>query len=139
MFMSEQNRIDELERQVKELKAKIEALKNVTSKLLDMYDSHIQGKWTLEEIKLALENIQELISLLRSSGMLQEGGDNSSMLQRLIAEEYMRSRRVPQQGDVEVERLSKKEMKKLKKIMKDEDEEDEEQEQEDQDQEDEEE
>ena len=137
--MSEQNRIDELERQVKELKAKIEALKNVTSKLLDMYDSHIQGKWTLEEIKLALENIQELISLLRSSGMLQEGGDNSGMLQRLIAEEYMRSRRVPQQGDVEVERLSKKEMKKLKKIMKDEDEEDEEQEQEDQDQEDEEE
>lgn len=122
--MSEQNRIDELERQVKELKAKIEALKNVTSKLLDMYDSHIQGKWTLEEIKLALENIQELISLLRSSGMLQEGGDNSGMLQRLIAEEYMRSRRVPQQGDVEVERLSKKEMKKLKKIMKDEDEED---------------
>ncbi|MEM0252928.1 MAG: hypothetical protein QW430_12790, partial [Metallosphaera sp.] len=70
-------------------------------------------------------------SLLRSSGMLQEGGDNSSMLQRLIAEEYMRSRRVPQQGDVEVERLSKKEMKKLKKIMKDEDEE-EEQDQEDQ-------
>ncbi|MEM0252898.1 MAG: hypothetical protein QW430_12640, partial [Metallosphaera sp.] len=86
-------------------------------------------------IKLALENIQELISLLRSSGMLQEGGDNSGMLQRLIAEEYMRSRRVPQQGDVEVERLSKKEMKKLKKIMKDEDEEDEEKEDQEKDQE----
>lgn len=121
-----EERIAQLERQyldldqaIKELKSKITTLKEVMTELTDMYDQHIHGKWTLEEIKIALQNIQELVSLLQSSGMLSSGPEGqSAFLQKMLFEEYLKSKQgaMPSEG-VPVKPLSRKESSKLRKIF----------------------
>lgn len=109
----------DLDQVVKEHKSKIATLKEVSRELADMYEQHIHGKWTLEEIKLALENIQQLASMLQSAGMLSsQGGSEGNLLQKMLLEEYMRTRQGPlPSADVPVKPLSRKESAKLKKVF----------------------
>ena len=123
--MSDENtrRIEQLEEKIKELDEKVEKLRSATLKLIDMYEDHIKGKWTLEEIKVALSNINELVGLLSQAGVLNSG-NSDNWLKQLIAQEYIARSRAPQE-DVEVKRLSKKQTNKIKEMFEEDEEEEE--------------
>lgn len=130
--MSEQDKIAELEKKVeelqkqlekyKELEEKIDKLKKAVEMLTNLFEDHVKGKWTLDDIKVALQNINDLVNLLIQAGVVRMG-EGGNVIQALIAQQLLQNMRPLQQStDTEISKLSKKESQKLKKFL-DEDEE----------------
>jgi len=115
-------RVEELEKKVKELTEQLEKTKGAIKTVAGILDNHLKGKWTLDDIQMALNNINEMVQLLTQAGIIRPGGDgNGNMLQMMLAQQFLQNKQ-PQQ-DVEVEPLKKKSKKKLKKFLEDEPEE----------------
>jgi hypothetical protein len=122
--MSEQpqdpnKRIEELEKKVQELTEQLDKTKTAVKTVAGILDNHLKGKWTVEDIQMALNNINEMVQLLTQAGIIHPGGEGSgNLLQMMMAQQMLAQRQQPQ--DVEVEPLRKKPKKKLKKFLEEE-------------------
>jgi predicted transcriptional regulator len=122
--MSEQpqdanKRIEELEKKVQELTEQLDKTKTAVKTVAGILDNHLKGKWTVEDIQMALNNINEMVQLLTQAGIIRPGGEGSgNLLQMMMAQQMLAQRQQPQ--DVEVEPLRKKPKKKLKKFLEEE-------------------
>jgi len=117
-------KIEELEKKVQELTEQLEKTKSAVKTVAGILDNHLKGKWTLEDIQLALTHINEMVQLLTQAGIIRPGGEGGgNMLQMLLAQQMLAQKQQPQ--DVEIEPLKKKSKKKLKKFLEEEPEEEE--------------
>jgi len=112
-------KVEELEKKVQELTEQLEKTKNAVKTMAGILDNHLKGKWTIEDIQVALNNINEMVNLLTQAGIIRPGGEgNGNWLQMMLAQQFMNQKQQPQ--DVEVEPLKKKSKKKLKKFLEEE-------------------
>lgn len=123
--MSEQPQIDlnkkieELEKKVQELTEQLDKTKNAVKTVAGILDNHLKGKWTLEDIQMALNHINEMVQLLTQAGIIRPGGEGGgNWLQMMLAQQMLTQKQT--QNDVEVEPLKKKSKKKLKKFLEEE-------------------
>ena len=123
--MSEQPQVDlakkveELEKKVQELNEQLEKTKNAVKTVAGILDNHLKGKWTLEDIQMALNHINEMVQLLTQAGIIRPGGEGGgNLLQMMLAQQMLAQKQ--QSQDVEVEPLKKKQKKKLKKFLEEE-------------------
>lgn len=112
-------RVEELEKKVQELNEQLDKTKNAVKTVAGILDNHLKGKWTLEDIQMALNHINEMIQLLTQAGIIRPGGEGGgNILQMMLAQQMLAQKQQPQ--DVEVEPLKKKSKKKLKKFLEEE-------------------
>jgi predicted transcriptional regulator len=112
-------KVEELEKKVQELTEQLEKTKNAVKTMAGILDNHLKGKWTIEDIQVALNNINEMVNLLTQAGIIRPGGEgNGNWLQMMLAQQFMQQKQP--QNDVEVEPLKKKSKKKLKKFLEEE-------------------
>jgi len=112
-------RIEELEKKVQELTEQLDKTKTAVKTVAGILDNHLKGKWTVEDIQMALNNINEMVQLLTQAGIIRPGGEGSgNLLQMMMAQQMLAQRQQPQ--DVEVEPLKRKPKKKLKKFLEEE-------------------
>lgn len=123
--MSEQPQVDlnkkieELEKKVQELSEQLDKTKNAVKTVAGILDNHLKGKWTLEDVQLALTHINEMVQLLTQAGIIRPGGEGGgNWLQMMLAQQMLTQKQT--QNDVEVEPLKKKSKKKLKKFLEEE-------------------
>ena len=123
--MSEQPQVDlnkkieELEKKVQELTEQLEKTKNAVKTVAGILDNHLKGKWTLEDIQMALNHINEMVQLLTQAGIIRPSGESGgNILQMMLAQQMLAQKQ--QSQDVEVEPLKKKQKKKLKKFLEEE-------------------
>jgi len=117
-------RVEELEKKVQELTEQLEKTKSAVKTVAGILDNHLKGKWTLEDIQMALTHINEMVQLLTQAGIIRPGGEGGgNVLQMLLAQQFMQQKQTP--NEVEVEPLKKKSKKKLKKFLEEEPEEEE--------------
>jgi len=117
-------RVEELEKKVQELTEQLEKTKSAVKTVAGILDGHLKGKWTLEDIQMALTHINEMVQLLTQAGIIRPGGEGGgNVLQMLLAQQFMQQKQTP--NEVEVEPLKKKSKKKLKKFLEEEPEEEE--------------
>jgi hypothetical protein len=108
-------RVEELEKKVQELTEQLGKTKSAVKTIAGILDNHLKGKWTLEDIQMALTHINEMVQLLTQAGIIRPGGEGGgNVLQMLLAQQFMQQKQTP--NEVEVEPLKKKSKKKLKKI-----------------------
>jgi predicted transcriptional regulator len=109
-------KVEELERKVQELTEQLEKTKSAVKTIAGILDNHLKGKWTLEDIQMALTHINEMVQLLTQAGIIRPGGEGGgNMLQMLLAQQFMQQKQPTQ--DVEIEPIKKKSKKKLKKFL----------------------
>lgn len=118
--------VQDLKEQLKKTNERIDMLKQKTLEILDLLENHVKGKWTLDEIQNALTQINQLVSLLESAGILNQG-DGQGWLAKLIAQQYF-AQKQPAQEEVEVRKMPKSKQKKIKQIFEDDEEEENEEE-----------
>jgi len=112
-------RVEELEKKVQELTEQLEKTKSAVKTVAGILDNHLKGKWTLDDIQMALTHINEMVQLLTQAGIIRPGGEGGgNMLQMLLAQQFMQQKQTP--NEVEVEPLKKKSKKKLKKFLEEE-------------------
>jgi len=112
-------RVEELEKKVQELSEQLEKTKNAVKTVAGILDNHLNGKWTLEDIQMALNHINEMVQLLTQAGIIRPGGEGSgNLLQMMLAQQMLAQKQA--QNEVEVEPLKKKQKKKLKKFLEEE-------------------
>jgi len=112
-------RVEELEKKVQELTEQLEKTKSAVKTVAGILDNHLKGKWTLEDIQMALNHINEMVQLLTQAGIIRPGGEGGgNMLQVLLAQQMLAQKQA--QNEVEVEPLKKKSKKKLKKFLEEE-------------------
>jgi len=112
-------KVEELERRIQELTEQLEKIKNAVKTVAGILDNHLKGKWTLEDIQMALNHINEMVQLLTQAGIIRPGGEGGgNMLQMLLAQQFMQQKQTP--NEVEIEPLKKKSKKKLKKFLEEE-------------------
>ena len=117
-------RVEELEKKVQELTEQLEKTKSAVKTVAGILDNHLKGKWTLDDIQMALTHINEMVQLLTQAGIIRPGGEGGgNVLQMLLAQQFMQQKQTP--NEVEVEPLKKKSKKKLKKFLEEEPEEEE--------------
>lgn len=124
--MSEQPQVDlnkkieELEKKVQELTEQLDKTKNAVKTVAGILDNHLKGKWTLEDIQMALNHINEMIQLLTQAGIIRPGGEGGGNILQMMLAQQMLAQKQQTQNDVEVEPLKKKSKKKLKKFLEEE-------------------
>lgn len=119
---TEEQRIEELEKKVEELQAELDKTKKAVKTVAEILDNHLKAKWTLEDVKVALNHINEMVQLLVQSGIIRPGeGSTANWLQMMLAQQFVSQK--SQQENVEIEPLKKKSKKKLKKFLEEEEEE----------------
>jgi len=112
-------RVEELEKKVQELTEQLDKTKNAVKTVAGILDNHLKGKWTLEDIQMALNHINEMVQLLTQAGIIRPGGESGgNILQMMLAQQMLAQKQ--QSQDVEVEPLKKKQKKKLKKFLEEE-------------------
>jgi len=112
-------RVEELEKKVQELTEQLQKTKEAVKTVAGILDNHLKGKWTLEDIQMALNHINEMVNLLTQAGIIRPGGESSgNLLQMMLAQQFMQQKQ--SQNEVEVEPLKKKQKKKLKKFLEEE-------------------
>jgi phosphopantetheine adenylyltransferase len=112
-------KVEELEKKVQELTEQLEKTKNAVKTVAKILDDHLKGQWTLEDIKTALNHINDMVQLLTQAGIIRPGGEGGgNMLQVLLAQQMLAQKQQAQ--DVEIEPLKKKSKKKLKKFLEEE-------------------
>jgi len=112
-------KIEELEKKVQELTEQLDKTKNAVKTVAGILDNHLKGKWTLEDIQMALNHINEMVQLLTQAGIIRPGGEGGgNWLQMMLAQQMLTQKQT--QNDVEVEPLKKKSKKKLKKFLEEE-------------------
>jgi predicted transcriptional regulator len=112
-------KVEELEKKVQELNEQLQKTKEAVKTVAGILDNHLKGKWTLEDIQMALNHINEMIQLLTQAGIIRPGGEGGgNWLQMMLAQQFMQQKQA--QSDVEVEPLKKKQKKKLKKFLEEE-------------------
>jgi len=112
-------RVEELEKKVQELTKQLEKTKSAVKTVAGILDNHLKGKWTLEDIQMALTHINEMVQLLTQAGIIRPGGEGGgNMLQMLLAQQFMQQKQPTQ--DVEIEPIKEKSKKKLKKFLEEE-------------------
>jgi len=112
-------KVEELEKKVQELTEQLQKTKEAIKTVAGILDSHLKGKWTLEDIQMALNHINEMIQLLTQAGIIRPGSEGGgNWLQMMLAQQMLTQKQQPQ--DVEVEPLKKKSKKKLKKFLEEE-------------------
>jgi hypothetical protein len=103
-------KVEELEKKVQELNEQLDKTKNAVKTVAGILDNHLKGKWTLEDIQMALNHINEMIQLLTQAGIIRPGGEGGgNILQMMLAQQMLAQKQQPQ--DVEVEPLKKKSKK----------------------------
>ncbi|AOS58384.1 conserved lipothrixviral protein [Sulfolobus islandicus filamentous virus 2] len=119
-------KIEELEKKVQELQEQLEKTKQAVKTVASILDNHLKGQWTLEDVKIAITHINEMVQLLTQSGIIRPGGEgNGNWLQMMLAQQFMQQKQAQQSQDVQIEPLKKKNKKKLKKFLDEEAEEEE--------------
>jgi len=112
-------RVEELEKKVQELTEQLEKTKSAVKTVAGILDNHLKGQWTLEDIKNALNHINDMVQLLAQAGIIHPGGEGGgNVLQMLLAQQMLAQKQA--QNEVEVEPLKKKTKKKLKKFLEEE-------------------
>ena len=112
-------KVEELEKKVQELNEQLQKTKEAVKTVAGILDNHLKGKWTLEDIKMALNHINEMIQLLTQAGIIRPGGEGGgNLLQMMLAQQFMQQKQA--QSEVEIEPLKKKQKKKLKKFLEEE-------------------
>jgi len=113
-------RVEELEKKVQELTEQLDKTKNAVKTVAGILDNHLKGKWTLEDIQMALNHINEMVQLLTQAGIIRPGGEGSGNLLQMMLAQQMLAQKQQTQNEVEVEPLKKKQKKKLKKFLEEE-------------------
>jgi predicted transcriptional regulator len=113
-------KIEELEKKVQELTEQLDKTKNAVKTVAGILDNHLKGKWTLEDIQMALNHINEMIQLLTQAGIIRPGGEGGGNILQMMLAQQMLAQKQQTQNDVEVEPLKKKSKKKLKKFLEEE-------------------
>ena len=54
-------RVEELEKKVQELTEQLEKIKSAVKTVAKILDDHLKGQWTLEDIKTALNHINDMV------------------------------------------------------------------------------
>jgi len=112
-------RVEELEKKVQELTEQLEKTKSAVKTVAGILDNHLKGQWTLEDIKTALNHINDMVQLLAQAGIIHPGGEGGgNLLQMMLAQQMLAQKQA--QNEVEVEPLKKKQKKKLKKFLEEE-------------------
>jgi len=112
-------KVEELEKKVQELNEQLQKTKDAVKTIAGILDNHLKGKWTLEDIQMALNHINEMVQLLAQAGIIHPGSEGGgNWLQMMLAQQFMQQKQA--QNDVEVEPLKKKSKKKLKKFLEEE-------------------
>jgi len=112
-------RVEELEKKVQELTEQLQKTKEAVKTVAGILDNHLKGKWTLEDIQMALNHINEMVQLLTQAGIIRPGGEGGgNLLQMMLAQQFMQQKQA--QNEVEVEPLKKKSKRKLKKFLEEE-------------------
>ena len=112
-------RVEELEKKVQELNDQLEKTKGAVKTVAKILDDHLKGQWTLEDIKTALNHINDMVQLLAQAGIIHPGGEGGgNLLQMMLAQQMLAQKQA--QNEVEVEPLKKKQKKKLKKFLEEE-------------------
>jgi hypothetical protein len=107
-------KVEELEKKVQELSEQLQKTKEAVKTVAGILDNHLKGKWTLEDIQMALNHINEMIQLLTQAGIIRPGGEGGgNLLQMMLAQQFMQQKQP--QNDVEVEPLKKKQKKEARK------------------------
>jgi predicted transcriptional regulator len=113
-------KVEELEKKVQELTEQLQKTKEAVKTVAGILDSHLKGKWTLEDIQMALNHINEMVQLLTQAGIIRPGGEGSGNLLQMMLAQQMIAQKQQTQNEVEVEPLKKKSKKKLKKFLEEE-------------------
>jgi predicted transcriptional regulator len=113
-------RVEELEKKVQELTEQLDKTKNAVKTVAGILDNHLKGKWTLEDIQMALNHINEMIQLLTQAGIIRPGGEGGGNWLQMMLAQQMLAQKQQTQNEVEVEPLKKKQKKKLKKFLEEE-------------------
>ena len=113
-------RVEELEKKVQELTEQLEKTKNAVKTVAGILDNHLKGKWTLEDIQMALNHINEMVQLLTQAGIIRPGGESGGNILQMMLAQQMLAQKQQTQNEVEVEPLKKKQKKKLKKFLEEE-------------------
>jgi len=112
-------KVEELEKKVQELTEQLEKTKSAVKTVAKILDDHLKGQWTLEDIKTALNHINDMVQLLTQAGIIHPGGEGGgNWLQVMLAQQMLAQKQA--QNEVEVEPLKKKQKKKLKKFLEEE-------------------
>ena len=113
-------RVEELEKKVQELTEQLDKTKNAVKTVAGILDNHLKGKWTLEDIQMALNHINEMIQLLTQAGIIRPGGEGGGNWLQMMLAQQMLAQKQQSQNEVEIEPLKKKQKKKLKKFLEEE-------------------
>jgi len=113
-------KVEELEKKVQELTEQLDKTKNAVKTVAGILDNHLKGKWTLEDIQMALNHINEMIQLLTQAGIIRPGGEGGGNILQMMLAQQMLAQKQQTQNEVEVEPLKKKQKKKLKKFLEEE-------------------
>ena len=120
-----ERKIDELQKKLDETNAQLDKVKQAVKTVAGILDNHLKGQWTLEDVKVAINHINEMVQLLTQSGIIRPGGaEGGNWLQMMLAQQFAQSKQNTE--PVEIEPIKKKSKKKPKKLLEDDNAEDEE-------------
>ncbi|ACB37264.1 hypothetical protein AFV9_gp30 [Betalipothrixvirus uzonense] len=110
-------KVEELQKKLDETNSQLDKVRQAVKTIAGILDNHLKGKWTLEDIQVALNHINEMVQLLTQAGIIRPGGEGGgNWLQMMLAQQFMQQKQA-QNTDVEIEPIKKKNKKKLKKLL----------------------
>ncbi len=114
--MSENNDLkQEIEELKKTVQTEIENRKKIAKTLLaiaNKLDQHLKGQMTLDDLQSCLQKVQEMVSLLESSGMIHQGEGQGGLLASALVQ-MMRQQQTTQSPTIEKANMSSSKLKKM--------------------------
>jgi cell division septum initiation protein DivIVA len=114
--MSENNDLkQEIEELKKTVQTEIENRKKIAKTLLSIankLDQHLKGQMTLDDLQSCLQKVQEMVSLLESSGMIHQGEGQGGLLASALVQ-MMRQQQTTQSPTIEKANMSSSKLKKM--------------------------
>lgn len=121
--------VEDLKREIEELRkmvqGEIENRKKLAKLIINIgnqLEQHLNGKMTIDDIQSCMQRVQEMVSILESTGMIRQGEGNGGLLATALAQ-MLRQQQEVQTPTIERMNTSSK---KLKKLLESDDEEEDE-------------
>jgi hypothetical protein len=111
--------IDELRHEIQELKKALQneienrrKLAKAFVTLGNQLEQHMKGQMTLEDLQNCLQKVQEVVSILESTGVIRQGEGGGGLLASALAQ-MLRQQQMTQTPTIEKVDTSSKKLKKL--------------------------
>jgi predicted esterase YcpF (UPF0227 family) len=111
--------IETLKHEIEELKkiveSEVENRKKLAKAILTLsnkLDQHIKGQMTLDDLQNCMQKVQEMVTILESTGVIRQGEGNGGLLASALAQ-MLRQQQAIQTPAIEKVDTSSKKLKKL--------------------------